>query len=261
MAKLEHFGILKIKHFVVFITFIGLNSCGRNSKQLTEIAAKQIAIDSSYTAVDSIQDFIGPYHDRVEQILDSTLAYAPYIISKTDGALNTTAGNLMADIVLSQTDPIFKERTGHTIDLVLLNHGGIRSVISKGRVTARTAYEVMPFENTVVIVELKGESLLKMVDYLIQAKRAHPVAGMQLVLNKDKTVNSFTVGGKPVDLDRSYFIATSDYLVTGGDNMNFFKEGISKTETDYKVRNAMIDYFSKVDTLAPKVDLRYYQLQ
>jgi hypothetical protein len=56
-------------------------------------------------------------------------------------------------------------------------------------------------------------------------------------------------------------VATSDYLVTGGDNMTFFTEALSKTETDYKIRNAIIDYFSKVDTLTPKVDLRYYQLQ
>jgi 2',3'-cyclic-nucleotide 2'-phosphodiesterase (5'-nucleotidase family) len=145
--------------------------------------------------------------------------------------------------------------------LVLLNHGGIRSIISKGNVTSRTAYEVMPFENSVVVVELKGEALLKMVDYLIQSKRAHPVAGIQLILNKDNTVNTFTINGKPVDKNKSYYVATSDYLVTGGDNMTFFKEALSKTETDYKIRNAMIDFFSKVDTLAPKVDLRYYQLQ
>ncbi len=261
MAKLKNFGILKIKHFVIFLTLLHLASCKNNPEQLKELTGKQIPIDTSFTSVDSIQKFIQPYHDRVESILDSTLAYAPFVITKTDGKFNTTAGNLMADIVLSETSPIFNKRTGHTIDLVLLNHGGIRSIISKGNVTSRTAYEVMPFENSVVVVELKGDALLKMVDYLIQSKRAHPVAGIQLILNKDNTVNTFTINGKSVDKNKSYYVATSDYLVTGGDNMNFFKEALSKTETDYKIRNAMIDFFSKVDTLAPKVDLRYYQLQ
>ncbi|MEP2277866.1 5'-nucleotidase [Maribacter sp.] len=261
MAKLKHFGILNIKHYVIFITLLNLVSCKNTPEHLTELTGKQIAIDTNYTSVDSIQKFIQPYHDRVESILDSTLAYAPYVISKTDGKFNTTAGNLMADIVLKETNPIFNKRTGNTIDIVLLNHGGIRSIISKGNVTSRTAYEVMPFENSVVVVELKGSSLLKMVDYLKKSKRAHPVAGMQLILNKDNSVKSFTIDGKPLDTDKSYYIATSDYLVTGGDNMNFFKDALSKTETDYKIRNAMIDFFSKVDTLAPKVDLRYYQLQ
>lgn len=118
----------------------------------------------------------------------------------------------------------------------------------------------MSFENLIVEVELKGEILIKMIDYLIIAKRAHSVSGMQLILNKDRTLKSFTIGGKPLDPNRNYDLATSDYLVTGGDNMNFFKDAISKTETNYKIRNAMIDYFSKVDTLAPKVDLNFYQV-
>ncbi|WP_396634272.1 5'-nucleotidase C-terminal domain-containing protein [Maribacter sp. R86514] len=261
MAKLKHFGNLNIKHYVIFITFLGLVSCNSNAEHLTELTGSQIAIDTTYATVDSIQKFIQPYHDRVESILDSTLTYAPYVISKTDGKFNTTAGNLMADIVLSETNPIYKKRTGNSIDLVLLNHGGIRSIISKGNVTSRTAYEVMPFENSVVVVALKGTSLLKLADYLVKSKRAHPVAGMQLILNKDNSVKSFTIDGKPLDKDKTYNVATSDYLVTGGDNMSFFKEALSKTETDYKIRNAMIDFFSKVDTLTPKVDLRYYQLQ
>lgn len=261
MAKLKHFGILKIKHFVIIITIGLMGSCKNQTEKLTELTAKQIAVDDNYSAIDSVQEFILPYHDRVEKILDSTLAYAPNIISKTDGQFNTTAGNLMADIVMTQTDPIFKQRTGHSIDMVLLNHGGIRASISQGNITARTAYEVMPFENSVVVVALKGKTILKMVDYLIHSKRAHPVAGIQLILNKDTTVNTFTIGGKALDESRNYYVATSDYLVTGGDNMNFFKEALSKTETDYKIRNAMIDFFTKVDTLAPIVDLRYYQLR
>ncbi len=261
MAKLKHFGNLKIQHFVVFLTIAVLASCGNPEKKLSAVVAKQLAVDSTRLAVDSIQNFITPYYNRVEQVLDSTLAYAPFPITKTDGVFNSTAGNLMADIVLAQTEPIFKKRTGNSIDFVLLNHGGIRSAISKGNISARTAYEVMPFENTVVVLELKGKTLQKMVDYLIKSKRAHPVAGMQLVLNKDGSLNSFSIANFPIDNDKSYFVATSDYLVTGGDNMDFFKEALSKTETDYKIRNAMIDYFSKVDTVAPKIDLRYYQLQ
>ena len=261
MAKLKHFGILKIKHFVIIVTWIVFSSCNNSPESLMELTGKQIPIDSSYTSVDSIQNFITPYHDRVEQILDSTLAYAPFLISKTDDPYNTTAGNLMADVVLEQTAPIFKQRTGNDLDFVLLNHGGIRSVISKGNISARTAYEVMPFENTAVVVGLKGEQVLEMVDYLVKSKRAHPVAGIQIVLNADNSVHKISVRGQPLDLNKTYYVATSDYLVNGGDNMDFFKKALSKTETDYKIRNAMIDYFSKVDTVAPKVDLRYYKLQ
>lgn len=260
MAKLKHFRILYIKHFVVFITIIVLVSCKQAPTALHSITAVGLPIDSTITTVQEISDFITPYYDRVNIMLDSTLAYAPFSITKIDGKYNTTAGNLMADIMLSEANPIYNKRTGKDIDFVLMNHGGIRASISKGPVSARTAYEVMPFENSITVVALTGASVTEMIEYLIASERAHPLAGIQIVLNSDKSIRSVTIQGKPLDHKATYNIATSDYLVSGGDDMVFFKNGLSFTTLDYKIRNAMIDYFSKVDTLLPKVDDRYYQL-
>jgi len=260
MAKLKHFEILNIKHFVIFITIVFAFSCKKQPLTLQAIAARQLLIDSTSTEIKAIEDFITPYRNRIDVVLDSALAYAPYTISKTDGKNNTTAGNLMADIMLSEANPIFKSRTGMDIDFVLMNHGGIRAGISKGNVSSRTAYEIMPFENSISVVELDGKSVLALVDYLITSKRAHPIAGIQVILNVDETLNKINIQGKPFDKNSRYYVATSDYLVKGGDDMVFFKNGLSFTSLDYKIRNAIIDFFSKVDTLSPKIDDRYYIL-
>lgn len=249
---------LKIKHFVVFITFIGLTACKQDYKTLRKIEGKQISIDSSYSQKASIEEFVSPFRRRINEVLDSTLAYAPKVITKTDGEFNTSAGNLMADIVLSEANPIFKSRTGKEIDFVLLNHGGIRSIISEGNVSARNAFEVMPFENNIVVAEIKGSDVKEMVSFLINSGRAHPIAGMQIVLDKNKKLRYAKIKSMPLDPEKTYYVATSDYLVSGGDDMGFFKNNISITDTDYLIRNAMIDYFKKVDTLAPKVDNRFY---
>ncbi len=249
-----------MKHFVIIITFIGFCSCKQSPGALTEIEAHQLRIDSTLATNDSIEGFILPYHNRINEVLDSALAYAPSMITKDDGEYNTTAGNLMADIVFEAAAPIYKARTGNELDFVLLNHGGIRSIISKGKVSARTAFEVMPFENTIVVVDLTGKSVKKLVEYLMNSKRAHPISGMQIVLNKDGSLKSFKIQGKPLDKERTYHVATSNYLVTGGDNMGFFKETVGITDTDYLIRNAMIDHFKKVDTIAPKIDDRFYKL-
>jgi 2',3'-cyclic-nucleotide 2'-phosphodiesterase (5'-nucleotidase family) len=190
--------------------------------------------------------------------LDSTLAYAPKTITKEDGEYNTTAGNLMADVVRLQANPIFKSRTGKDIDLVLLNHGGIRSIISAGRVNARNAFEIMPFENTIVVAAIKGTDVTEMVAFLAQGGIAHPISGMQIVLDKDRKIRKALVNGEPILPERTYYVATSNYLVSGGDHMGFFKNNTSITDTDYLIRNAMIDYFKKVDTLAPVIDDRFY---
>jgi len=182
------------------------------------------------------------------------------MITKEDGKYNTSAGNLMADIILSESNAVFKARTGKNVDFVLLNHGGIRSIISKGNVSARTAYEVMPFENSIVVVELSGPSILEMVDFLIKTKRPHPIAGMQIILDRNDQLKTLIINGQAFDKNRNYFVATSNYLVTGGDNMGFFKNRIGSTDTDYLIRNAMIDYFKKVDTITTTIDDRFIKL-
>lgn len=208
----------------------------------------------------SIENFIKPYSIHINKTLDSTLAFNPFDLDKTDGELNTAIGNLMADIVLEQANPIFKSRTGEEIDLVLLNHGGIRSSIPKGAVTARTAYSVMPFENEVVVVELSGQKVKEMLTYLESNRTAHPLSGISIVVNKDYKVTEATIGKEDIDDNKNYFVATSDYLQQGGDNMNFFQDPVNLYRTDYKIRNALIDFFEKIDTIKTARDNRYIQI-
>jgi 2',3'-cyclic-nucleotide 2'-phosphodiesterase (5'-nucleotidase family) len=252
---------LKIKHFVIIITLLFGFSCKQGPQVLSEIHGKQLSINDSISPADSVVAFITPYRDRLNKVLDSALAYAPYPISKTDGVYNTTAGNLMADIVLAEASPIFRSRTGEEIDFAVLNHGGIRSIISEGRVSARSAFEVMPFDNSIVVVELSGKSVRDLVAYLIRSDRANPISGLQIILDRDNSLQSVNIGGAPFNEERTYQVATSSYLVEGGDNMGFFKDGLNFTETDYLIRNAMIDYFKKVDTLEPVIDDRFIKLK
>ncbi|QCX00264.1 hypothetical protein FGM00_09125 [Aggregatimonas sangjinii] len=252
---------LKIQHFVIFITFLGLLSCKEETARLVRMSAEQMVIDSTAGEVDSVKKLLIPYTQRINIVLDSTLAYAPKTFDKANGRYNTDIGNLMADLIVLQAGPIFKSRTGKDLDFALLNYGGIRSQISKGKVSARTAYEVMPFENTIIVVELNGKSVMKMVDYLLEAEQPHPISKeVQIVLKSDGSLHEIRLSGKPLVMDQRYYVATSDYLVNGGDSMLFFKEALGTTNTDYLIRNAMIDYFKKADTLWAVIDNRVYSL-
>ncbi len=249
-----------MKHFVVFVTFFVLFSCKQGDSELSRVFGEQLELSNSIQKADTIAQIIAPYQKHINKTLDSTLAYAPRVITKEDGKYNTTAGNLMADIIMEQSNAIYKLKTGKEIDFALLNHGGIRSIISKGNVNRRTAYEFMPFENTIVVVELNAASVMDMISYLMKAKRQHPFSGLQIILDKEGKLSSVNIQGKPFNQTKTYLVATSNYLVNGGDKMSFFKERISITETDYKIRNAIIDYFIKVDTVAPIIDNRFMKL-
>ena len=225
------------------------------------IEGSRIEINDSIPANKELEDYIAPYRDNVNKNLDSIISYAPETYSKTDGEFNTAIGNLMADAVFSESNPVFNKRTGKNIDFVLLNHGGIRAIISQGNITTRTAYEVMPFENSVVVVALKGKQINALFDYLSKAKRAHPVSKqVELLLDNDFNIKKALVNGKPVLEDETYYVATNDYLYNGGDRMTFFQPNDSLYTLDYKIRNVLVDYFKKKDTINPKIDNRFTKL-
>ncbi len=244
------------KYFLGIITLILLMSC-KQDMHLTRIEGERIEINDSLTGNQDFEDFIKPFREHVNNDLDSVLAYSVGTYTKNDGELNTAIGNFMADAVLEMSNPVFKTRTGNDIDIVLLNHGGIRSILSKGDVTSRTAYQIMPFENSVVVTGLKGSSVKEMVEYLQKAKRAHPFSGMTIKLNSDFELLDVKINDEPIDDNKTYYVATNDYLYNGGSNMLFFKQGDSLHVLDYKIRNVLIDYFKKVDTLDLKADNRF----
>lgn len=244
--------------FLTCALLILLTSC--KPKHLYKIEGQQIAITDSLKTDQAIETFIKPYRIQINKSLDSVIAYAKDTYSKKDGQFNTAIGNMMVDAVYEESNPIFKSRTGHDIDIVLLNHGGIRSIISKGNITIRTAFNVMPFENSVVVASMKGNKVNDMVDYLVREQKANPIKGLKVILDKDLQLKSATVNGAPIDIQKTYYVATNDYLYNGGDQMTFFKPSDSLYTLNYKIRNVLIDYFIKKDTIAPVIDDRFIQI-
>ena len=150
---------------------------------------------------------------------------------------------------------------GEPIDMVVLNAGGVRSGLPSGNVTARNAYELMPFENNIYILKLSGKQVRELVQFLVGARRPHPISGMQVILDRNGNLDAVNIQGRPFDENKVYTLATSSYLVEGGADTGFFPAYVEKEDLDYKMRNAIIDYFKKVDTIRKSVDDRFYQMQ
>jgi 2',3'-cyclic-nucleotide 2'-phosphodiesterase (5'-nucleotidase family) len=249
---------MKSIYTLFFLLLIG-SSCKERPFHKNSSKSETLPISEHLSLDDSIEHYITPFRTHLNKTLDSTLAFAPETYSKKDGDLNTAIGNFMADVVYELGNPIFKSRSTFDIDGVLLNHGGIRSVISKGPISARTAFEVMPFENSIVVAALKKEQMTELLAYLKSQNKAHPIANMEVVLGASNQIKSFKVNSKPLE-DKTYYIATSDYLANGGDSMDFFIKADTIYNTNYKIRNALIDYFNKVDTIKPKIDKRFIKV-
>ena len=114
----------------------------------------------------------------------------------------------------------------------------------------------MPFENNLVVIDLKGNQIQEMINYIISEKKPHPLNGLTFTISKNNEATSILVQGKPLEIDTTYYVATNDYLANGGDNMVFFKKGSQKFDLDYKLRNVLIDYFKEVDTVKAPTNKR-----
>lgn len=250
---------MRFTYLFFLLYFVILSSCIQEKQHLTKIEGSKIEIRDSLPIDTEIEAFIAPFRNHIEKDLDSVLAYSVDTYSKSDGDFNTAIGNFMADAVFEQANPVFNKRTGHNIDMVLLNHGGIRSIISKGVIKTKTAYELMPFENSIVVVAMKGSQIDSLTNYLSRTKKAHPISKLQLIIDKDYNVVESSINGKPIEADKTYYVATNDYLYNGGDNMTFFKTNDSLYVLNYKIRSVLIDYFKKIDTLNPVIDDRFIQ--
>ena len=183
------------KYFILAAVLCFFTAC-KQEMHLTKIEGVRTDINDSISGDKAIEDFIKPFREHVNKTLDSVLAYSADTYTKNDGDLNTAIGNFMADAVLELSNPIFKSRTGNDIDIVILNHGGIRSILSKGDVTARTAYQIMPFDNIAVVTALEGRYVKDMVTYLQRAKQAHPISGISIRLDADYELVEALVGGE-----------------------------------------------------------------
>ena len=238
---------------ILFITIFSIQSCENNYV----LQGNRIEVNNNVKSDREIEEFITPYKNKVDSKMDSILAYSPINYDKKNGLLNTAIGNMMADVALKLSNPVYKARKNRDIDFVLLNHGGIRASISKGDITTRTAYNVMPFENSMVVCELDGETVQELINYLKSSKKAHPISGINIVLDNSYNLIEAKINGKEISKNKIYSVATTDYLLNGGDKMDFFKKSKENTILDYKLRNILIDYFKQIDTLSFQTDNRF----
>lgn len=254
MSKLKNY-IAHLKLFVLILTLAVFTSCGSKKLSVQKIEGKEIKITNDLPESPIIEAFVKPYREHINADLSAVLATAPKTLDKS-GVWQSTIGNLFADVSRDLGNNIFQARENKNIDMVLLNHGGIRSIIPQGNVTARTAYQIMPFENNLVVIELKASEIREIADYIIKERKPHPISGLSFTIDKNMIAKDIRVNDKPLDENRLYYVGTNDYLANGGDNMVFFLKGTKTFNLDYKLRNVLIDYFKMVDVVPMITDER-----
>jgi 2',3'-cyclic-nucleotide 2'-phosphodiesterase (5'-nucleotidase family) len=160
-------------------------------------------------------------------------------------------------------------KTGKPITLALMNAGGMRrSNIAEGELKARDVFELLPFENALVTIDLTGEQLLKLLQTIIAKHEAQSGARLVYKTNADKTSELVSAklrdgtGEKDIDPKAIYTITTIDYLYrVGGSTYGMLQEGKNMKELGITLRDSVMSYV-KAETAAgrdikPNLDGRF----
>lgn len=240
------------RYYITLITFgLMLLSC-KTANVVTSVDAKNnISITSNLQEDPQFFSTIAPYKAKLEGIMNTVISHTNADLTKSGD--NSNLGNLLADFTFEGAKEWAKDKN-YTVDAAVINIGGIRSTIGVGNIELKHVYEVMPFENEVMIVKLKGSDLNGLYDYYAQTQKNNPVS--KLYIETDfGVVSKALINDKKIILDKDYYIATSDYLAFGGDNMNFFKKG-ELISTGIKLRDLFIAKFKENAEVIAPVDVR-----
>lgn len=206
-----------------------------------EVRGRLIPVDSLHIpekdpAIDSVIAF---YRASLEETMEQVLAYSAQVMERgsPEGLLN----NFVADLIMEAGQEIYVPDDGKPIDFTLLNYGGLRTSIPEGPVTRGRIYELMPFENEMVVITLTPEKTATLFEYLAKAEVGMPVSGIHLMVEENE-VKDVRINDAHFDEGRNYKILTSDYLAGGGDDMVFFLDPVNYELLGKRIRDAIIEY-------------------
>jgi 2',3'-cyclic-nucleotide 2'-phosphodiesterase (5'-nucleotidase family) len=247
------------RYFYLCLLLTFIVACKQHA-YVTKVDTGVITLDStSIRKQDSAAlVLIEPFKEKMDATMNGVLAYSDQVMMKDvpEGMLN----NFVADLVLQKANEFYKPEDNKKIDFCLLNNGGMRGALPKGAITLKNIFELMPFENTIVIVTLSGEKTLQLFNYIAKAG-GEPISGFAMGI-KDTTAVNIYINGKSFDVSKSYKIVTSDYSANGGDKMKFFDNPVKREDLTLKLRDAIIEYVkeenTKGNTLKAKLDKRIY---
>ncbi len=183
------------------------------------------------------------------------VGFAPAPLEKL--ALESPVGNFVADLQRQQAEIL----TGKPVDIGLMTAGGIRTPLRQGNLTVGDIFELMPFENELMVITVTGQVVQQLLTYAAQA-HIYPLATKAIsTSNVTYTINNnqpqdILVGGQPLDLTKTYTIALTDYLAKGGDNLDFIKTQVSSEKTGMLLREVITKHIKELTAQGKPVEAK-----
>lgn len=206
---------------------------------------------------DGIQDLdylaqLAPTKADLEEQLNVQIGYAPERLWVGDPECPML--NWATDALWEAAKKVYPEK----VDIAIVNMGGMRCEWPAGAITKEKVFELMPFDNELVVLTLKGEDVIALCESFARYG-GQGVAGMR-VKTVDGRLADVQVGGKAVNPKALYTVATSDYLSGGTDHMDALTRYVEYWRSELRIRDLYLEAVQTQDTIRAVVDGRMTML-
>lgn len=232
--------------FLIFGLSFWLLAC-QPQTHLVKTDAAHLKMEDLKEDDQEIMAMIVPYKKEVEKEMNTVIGQCAKMLTK--GQPESTLGNWSADVAKAVVENALKTK----VDFCMLNLGGLRiPSLPKGAITKGKIFELMPFDNTLLAVEMKGSDLKALFDRAA-ATGGWPISKeVKMTIYKEQSQN-IMIDGKKVEKDKIYRVAMNDYMANGGDKCFFLKDK-KKLETNLLMRNAIIEYIENLTKAGKAID-------
>lgn len=192
---------------------------------------------------------ISPYKSKLDAEMNKVIGQC--LVEMPKRKPECVLGNWMADAMEEKAEAL----TGKDIDFAFQNYGGIRiPALSKGPITTGKIYELMPFDNQLVIVEMNGATLRQLILH-IAADNGWPLSrSIKVQIAGDKS--KINIDGEPIQLEQKYRVAMPDYIANGGNDCFFLMDQKQKV-LDVLIRDVLLEYVQNKKELNGKLEGRF----
>lgn len=218
--------------------FLLINVSCKTVYQSQSLQHKSYRITAAQAKDSASVQMLKPYTDKVNATMNEVVGVATESLDKTQP--EGTLGNFMVDALFTMA----AEKYNTKVDAAVVNFGGIRlTQLPAGNVTTGKVFELMPFDNLLILQKLDGKTFQQFLD-LTAEKGGWPLAGVTMQIKNKKAINVL-IGGKPLDPNATYTLVNSDFIANGGDNADMLRK-IPQITNGYLMRDAIFDYIKKL---------------
>ena len=225
-------------HHLLFIATVILCSCNETPKKLVAIECGNIKVtgSNSKAGAENVRTILEKYKPTIEQVKAPVVgtSQAELTSYKPESPLMNFAADAIFEIA---------QREQKT-DLALTNKGGLRNILPKGELTFGDIYNVFPFENRLTYLTLNGAQLMRLFGDIAKVG-GEAISGMRLTITREGELLNATVGGKAIEAQRRYRIATLDYLSQGNDTLTTLALGTDLEVTGHLLRDLRVEYIKR----------------